>query len=207
MPTVLSALLAALLLAFAPGVAPAQGTAAPEAATGRAPKPLVHATREMAVTANPHATRAAAGMLARGGSAADAAIAALAVLNVVEPQSSGIGGGAFALVHGPEGLAAWDARETAPAAATAALFVEDGAALSWTEARASGHSVGAPGLVRLMGELHARHGRLPWGELFAPAIRLAREGFTVSPRLAGLARKSTRLHSSHVSSGRMPASV
>jgi gamma-glutamyltranspeptidase/glutathione hydrolase len=113
-------------------------------------------------------------------------VAALLVLNVVEPQSSGIGGGAFALVHGPRGLASWDARETAPAAATPELFLSDGEPMRWIDAVPTGRSVGTPGLVRLLDALHARHGRLPWPRLVAPAYRLAREGFPVSPRLAGL---------------------
>lgn len=173
------------LLVLLPGALDAQTRADPEAVGALAPKPLVSAERQMIVTAHPAAGEAGLAMLHRGGSAADAAIAALLVLNVVEPQSSGIGGGAFALVHGPEGLTAWDARETAPMAARADMFLDkDGEPLPFLEAVASGNSVGVPGLVRLMEALHARHGRLPWAELFAPAIRFAREGFAVSPRLA-----------------------
>jgi len=125
--------------------------------------------------------------LRAGGSAADATIAALLVLNVVEPQSSGLGGGAFALVHGPDGLVALDGRETAPAAATPELFLdEEGAPIPWPDAVPTGRAVGVPGLAALLGHLHAAHGRLPWPALVAPADRLAREGFAVSPRLAGL---------------------
>ena len=164
----------------------AQTQADPEAATGFAPKPLVTAKQHMIAAANPHASAAGREMLRAGGSAADATIAALLVLNVVEPQSSGIGGGAFALVHGPEGLTSFDARETAPAGAHPEMFMEDGETLPFWDAVRSGHSIGTPGLVRLMEALHARHGKLRWADLFQPAIKLAREGFPVSPRLAGL---------------------
>ena len=174
------------LLALLALPAAAQSPAEPEAATDREARPAVTAERRMIVAANPHATEAGLAMLRSGGSAADAAVAALAVLNVVEPQSSGIGGGAFALVEGPDGLTSWDARETAPASGTDRLFMERHKPLSWRDARVSGRSTGAPGLVALMARLHAAHGRLPWADLFAPAIRLAREGFHVSPRLAGL---------------------
>lgn len=181
----------ALLALFALATpAAGQSRADPEPATGWQVAPTAQAARQMIVTANPHATEAGLAMLRAGGSAADAAVAALAVLNVVEPQSSGIGGGGFALVHGPGGLTAWDGRETAPATATERLFMERGRPLSWRRARASGLSTGTPGLVALMAGLHARHGRLPWADLFAPAIRLARAGFLVSPRLAGLVERS-----------------
>ena len=167
--------------------AAAQTQADPEGATGLAPKPVVFAERELIVAAHPLAAGAGAHMLASGGSAADAAIAALLVLNVVEPQSSGIGGGAFAVVHDAEtGVTSWDARETAPAGAAPDMFLADGAPMPFMEAVASGHSVGVPGLVRLMAALHGRHGRLPWADLFGPAITLARDGFPVSPRLAGM---------------------
>ena len=177
--------LALSMMALAAG-AQAQTQADPEAGTGFAPKPLVTAERHMIVTANPRASRAADAILARGGSAADAAITALLVLNVVEPQSSGIGGGAFALVQGPDGLTSWDARETAPMAASPEMFMEDGDILPFWDAVRSGHSIGTPGLIALMDALHHRHGRLPWAELFEPAITLSRDGFAVSPRLAGL---------------------
>ncbi|MEL6996726.1 MAG: gamma-glutamyltransferase [Pseudomonadota bacterium] len=140
----------------------------------------------MIVAANPLASQAGAKILRDGGSAADAMIATLLVLNVVEPQSSGIGGGAFALVNGPEGLTSFDARETAPVAATPDLFLENGEPLPFFDAVLSGKSVGVPGLVRLMGVLHEKHGTLPWGRLFDDAIALAENGFPVSPRLAGL---------------------
>ena len=189
-PSALRAVLGAalaLLAAFAP--AAAQTRAEPEAATGRAATPLATAERHMIVAANPHASEAGLAVLRADGSAADAAVAALLVLNVVEPQSSGLGGGAFALVDGPDGLLAWDARETAPAAATPELFLENGRPMPWIEASETGRAVGVPGLVQLLEVLHGRHGRLAWRALFRPAIRLAREGFAVSPRLAGLTRR------------------
>ena len=184
-------LLAALLL-LAPAFA--QTKAEQKNAPGFATKPLVTAHEHMIVAANPLAAQAGDRMMAEGGSAADAAIAALLVLNVVEPQSSGIGGGGFALVHGPDGLTTWDARETAPAGASPDMFMENGEPLPFRTAAASGRAIGVPGLVRLMEVLHTRHGKLPWADLFQPAIRLARDGFEVSPRLAhALARFAGRL--------------
>lgn len=164
--------------------ASAQTRADPETGSGWQPKPLVTAEQSMIVAAHPAASEAGLEMLLEGGSAADAAIAALLVLNVVEPQSSGIGGGAFALVFTDEGLKSFDARETAPMAATADLFFKDGEKMDWLEAVPTGRSVGTPGLLRLMGELHYHHGQLPWARLFHPAIDLAHNGFPVSPRLA-----------------------
>ncbi len=176
---------AALALALAAPLALAQTAADPEAPSGLAPKPLATARTHMIAAAHPAAAEAGRGILRRGGSAADAAIAALLVLNVVEPQSSGIGGGAFALVHSATGVTSWDARETAPAGAAPDMFLgDDGQRLAFLEAVASGRSVGVPGEMRLMEALHARHGKLPWADLFAPAIALARDGFPVSPRLA-----------------------
>ena len=162
----------------------AQTMAEPQDAPGFATKPLVTAQERMIVAASPLAAQAGDRIMAGGGSAADAAIAALLVLNVVEPQSSGIGGGGFALVHGPDGLTTWDARETAPAGATPDMFMENGEVLPFRTAAASGRSIGVPGLVRLMEALHVRHGKLPWADLFQPATLLARDGFEVSPHLA-----------------------
>jgi gamma-glutamyltranspeptidase/glutathione hydrolase len=162
---------------------------APEVATGYARKPLVRASSYVAVTAHPLATRTACQVLAGGGSAADAAVAAQWVLAVVEPQSSGLGGGGFVL-HWDAArrtVTAWDGRETAPAASRP----DD---LRWIDAdervppqpnaRDSGRSVGVPGLVHLLAAIHAEHGRRPWRDLLAPAIALADEGFAVTPRLA-----------------------
>ena len=177
-------LILAFVLALAAPAALAQTRADPEAGAGLAPKAPVTARHHMIVAAHPLAAETGAAILARGGSAADAAIAALLVLNVVEPQSSGIGGGAFALVHSADGVTSLDARETAPAGATPDMFLADGEPMPFREAVVSGRSVGVPGLVRLMEMLHARHGKLAWSELFAPAIGLARDGFEVSPRLS-----------------------
>jgi gamma-glutamyltranspeptidase/glutathione hydrolase len=140
----------------------------------------------MVAAAHPHASQAGLDMLRAGGSALDAAIAAQMVLNLVEPQSSGIGGGAFVL-HWDEAarrVSAYDGRETAPAAARPDRFLQpDGRPLPIGEAINSGRSVGVPGLLRVLHLAHARHGRLPWAWLFEPAIRLAEEGFAVSARL------------------------
>lgn len=160
----------------------------PEAASGRTAHAVVYADRYMASTANPWATRAAVDILARGGSAADAAIAAQMVLNLVEPQSSGIGGGAFIVAFDPRDgrLHSYDGRETAPARAQATRFQHQGHAMDFQGAVNSGRSVGVPGVLRALSLLHDTQGRLPWAEVFKPAIRLAREGFPVSPRLHAL---------------------
>ncbi len=158
----------------------------PEDATGWQLKPSTHARRFMAVTANAYATDAAVEILALGGSAIDAAIAAQLVLNLVEPQSSGIGGGGFLLYFDAmrRRTVAYDGRETAPGSARAERFLSpEGAPLDFYEAVASGKSVGVPGLVALLALAHEQHGRLRWERLFRPAIRLAAEGFQVSPRL------------------------
>uniref|UniRef100_UPI003340F234 gamma-glutamyltransferase n=1 Tax=Castellaniella defragrans TaxID=75697 RepID=UPI003340F234 len=160
----------------------------PEAASGRTARTAAYAEHYMASTANPWATRAAVDILARGGSAADAAVAAQMVLNLVEPQSSGIGGGAFIVAFDPrEGqVRSYDGRETAPASAQATRFMRDGQALDFQAAVNSGQSVGVPGVLRALRLLHDAQGRLPWADLFEPAIRLARAGFPVSPRLHAL---------------------
>ena len=168
---------------------PAQAQPAPGGASGRVERLPVAAHRFIAVTANPHATDAAYAILKRGGSAVDAAIAAQLVLGLVEPQSSGIGGGAFMLVHDARRsrLVAYDGRETTPAAATPGRFLNaDGTPMTFPDAVASGLSVGVPGVLRMLELAHRRHGRLAWAELFAPAIALADGGFRVSPRLAAL---------------------
>jgi gamma-glutamyltranspeptidase/glutathione hydrolase len=159
---------------------------APEAGSGRQEKQAVHARRHMIATANPYASQAGLEVLRAGGSALDAAIAAQLVLNLVEPQSSGIGGGAFLLYwDGAERrISAYDGRETAPAAARPERFLgADGKPIPFAAAVGSGRSVGVPGLLRMLELAHARHGKLAWARLFEPAIRLATEGFPVSPRL------------------------
>ena len=138
--------------------------------------------------ANPLAVEAGMAVLRRGGSAVDAAVAIQAVLGLVEPQSSGLGGGAFVMVYdaATRVVTAYDGRETAPAAATPELFYENGAPLSVPDAILSGRSTGAPGAVAALAMAQAEHGTLPWAELFGDAERLARDGFVVSPRLAGM---------------------
>ncbi|WP_116472888.1 gamma-glutamyltransferase [Zobellella maritima] len=162
---------------------------APEAATGYKANPLVRAKTSMVVSANPYASRAGLAILADGGSAVDAMIAVQAVLTLVEPQSSGIGGGAF-LVHWhaeQQQLTTLDGRENAPLAAGPDLFLnEHGQPLSFFDAVVGGRSVGTPGTVRLLWEAHQRFGTLPWRQLFMPAIELALRGFEVSPRLSRL---------------------
>ncbi|MGI9296844.1 MAG: gamma-glutamyltransferase [Gammaproteobacteria bacterium] len=144
------------------------------------------AEKMMIAAANPHAAAAGLEILKRGGSAADAAIAAQMVLNVVEPQSSGIGGGAFMLYWhaADESLHTFDGRETAPAAADENLFAPGGEKMKWRDAVVGGRAVGAPGLLAMLETAHRKHGRLPWAELFAPAIQIAENGFAVSPRLS-----------------------
>lgn len=141
----------------------------------------------MVATADPAASQAALAMLRKGGSAVDAAVAAQAVLGLVEPQSSGIGGGAF-LLHWDgvtHKLTALEGRETAPKAARGDLFLDkDGRPLGFFAAALSGRSVGVPGVLRVLELAHRRQGRLPWDELFQPAIDLAENGFAVPPRLA-----------------------
>jgi gamma-glutamyltranspeptidase/glutathione hydrolase len=127
-------------------------------------------------------------MLRQGGSAIDAAIAAQLVLGLVEPQSSGLGGGAFILNWDQKAkeLAAYDGRETAPQSAKPDRFLKDGQPIKFETAVKSGLSIGTPGLVKLLEDTHKRHGKLAWAKLFEPAIRLAEEGFKVSPRLSFL---------------------
>ncbi len=162
---------------------------APEIATGYRSLVAAHARSFMAVTANPVATRTACDVLARGGSAVDAAIAAQMVLNLVEPQSSGIGGGAFLLHFDPAtgAIDVYDGRETAPAAATPDYLrwiSEDDRTTPQPSARASGRSIGTPGTLHVLDHAHREHGMIPWAELFEPAIRIAEEGFRISPRMA-----------------------
>jgi len=141
----------------------------------------------MVSAANPHAVDAAVEMLQQGGHAVDAAIAAHMVLGLVEPQSSGIGGGGFMLVFERSGkaLTFHDGREAAPAGARVDMFMRDGVVMDFFESWQSGIAVGVPGAVAMYKSAHEQHGKLAWEELFQPAIRLAESGFAVSPRLAG----------------------
>ena len=145
-------------------------------------------------TANPHATEAGAAVLARGGTAVDAAIAVQAVLGLVEPQSSGFGGGAFMLYYDPASgdLTSYDGRETAPASASPEMFLNaDGTPVNFYDAITGGRAVGVPGVLAMLVQAHEHHGTLPLGELLAPAQALARDGFAISPRMAGPAARMT----------------
>ena len=147
------------------------------------PLSVAQAAGGMAVSADPRASAAGQEMLRKGGSATDAAMAMMLALTVVEPESSGIGGGGFLLHHdGKTGLIdSIDGRETAPASATSALFLDaQGKPLPYPAAFPGGKSVGIPGNVALMAKSHGRWGRLPWADLFQPAIRLAEEGYAVN---------------------------
>lgn len=138
----------------------------------------------MVSAADKRAAQAGARTLREGGNALDAGFAVLLALNVVEPQSSGIGGGGFLVLDTGNGLpTTYDGRETAPAAATPDLFMKDGQPLSFVDAWPGGKSTGVPGNVAMMALAHKEHGRLPWAQLFQPAIDLARDGFEVTPRL------------------------
>ena len=158
----------------------------PEGASGIAKKTTVRASKHMVAAAHPLASDAGRDILRRGGSAVDAAIATQLVLNLVEPQSSGIGGGAF-LLHwdaAAKALVTYDGREKAPAAAKPDRFLnKDGSPMRFPSAVFSGRSVGVPGLVSMLAHAHERHGKLPWADLFRPAIDLARNGFSVGRRL------------------------
>jgi len=171
---------------LAAGCTTARQAAAPPALPSAQPpaQPAVSFDRGMVSAADPRAAEAGAEMLRAGGSATDAALATLLALNVVEPQSSGIGGGGFLVVDDGKGnLETIDGRETAPRAARPDWFEMNGQYLSVPQAIPGGRSVGVPGNVALMALAHRRHGKLAWRRLFQPAIRLARDGFTVSPRL------------------------
>lgn len=187
------------LLFLATLLASAQALDQPEAATTRSAKPpgLVAPAQRFAVTAaNPLAAQAGLEVLRAGGSAMDAAIAVQLVLGLVEPQSSGIAGGAFLLHWDGREVQALDGREAAPAAATPALFLKpDGKPLAMRDAVLSGLSTGTPGVLAMLAEGHRRHGRLPWARLFEPAIRLAEQGFAISPRLFELLSGEAALRS------------
>jgi gamma-glutamyltranspeptidase/glutathione hydrolase len=167
---------AALLVSAAPiqAAAPADSETGPSTSLGTG----------MVSAADPRAADAGAQMLRQGGNAIDAAIATLLALNVVEPQSSGIGGGGY-MVFSERGAApvTYDGRETAPAAATGDLFMVDGKPMEFSDAQPGGKSVGVPGNLRMIALAHKQHGKLEWAKLFEPAIRLARDGFKVGERL------------------------
>lgn len=168
---------------------------APEIATGVSAVDSVRGTSMMAVTAHPEATKAAYEILKRGGTAIDAAITAQLVLGLVEPQSSGIGGGAFALYFDAEHrqVFSFDGREVAPQTAGEYLFVdEDGKAMNFYDAAIGGRAVGVPGVPRMMEMMHNMYGDLSWRELFSPAIQLAEQGVKVTPRLSKMLESNKR---------------
>ncbi|HEV7437564.1 MAG TPA: gamma-glutamyltransferase family protein, partial [Pseudorhizobium sp.] len=183
--TVLSLLLMAdLLSAQQPS-----DSLAPERATRTATAQRVEAERFMVAAANPLSAQAGQTVLAKGGNAIDAMVAVQTVLGLVEPQSSGLGGGAFLVYYDASSgkITTFDGRETAPTEATPKLFLDDqGQPLKFMDAVVGGRSVGTPGTVKLMHEVHSRLGRSEWSGLLDPAIKLASDGFEVSPRLASL---------------------
>ncbi|MFC0410496.1 gamma-glutamyltransferase [Roseomonas elaeocarpi] len=189
-PTLL--LLAALLLPLPPALAqgpvaaPVAPPVAPPATAGAA-RPRAGQGEAIVAAAHPMAAEAGMAMIRAGGSAVDAAVAIQAMLALVEPQSSGLGGGAVMLSWDSRSrqVVAWDGRETAPAAADETLFLRDGQPIPFTDAVLSGRSVGVPGAVAMLEAAHKESGRLPWAKLFEPAIKAARDGFKVSARLAG----------------------
>ena len=198
----LAAVAAVLCAACATSTAPQRFDYAipqlPEGASGYTEKPGWSAQKFMVAAANPLATDAGYQVLKAGGSALDAAIAVQMVLSLVEPQSSGIGGGAFLLHWDGKAIAAWDGRETAPAAADEKLFLmadgpNAGKPMPFREAVAGGRAVGVPGVVRMLEAAHKEQGQLPWAALLQPAIALAEQGFRLSPRLHTQLKAETAL--------------
>jgi gamma-glutamyltranspeptidase/glutathione hydrolase len=168
------------------GTLSAQERDQPEGPSGFTPRRAATAVKHMAAAAHPSAAEAGREILRQGGSAVDAAIAMQMVLTLVEPQSSGIGGGGFLVLYDAsrKQIITYDGRETAPAAATPDMFLDaNGQPLPFSAASIGGHAVGTPGLLRMLEMAHRDHGRLPWARLFEPAMRLAESGFTVTPRL------------------------
>ncbi|MDB2331636.1 gamma-glutamyltransferase, partial [Alteromonas sp.] len=160
----------------------------PEAATGYSEKKAFEAKEYMVVAANPYASWAGKQIIEKGGSAIDAAVAVQSMLSLVEPQSSGIGGGAFILYwdNVNKVLHTFDGREMAPAAVNAHWFIEGNKPMRWIDAVVGGKSVGVPGAIAALEQAHSEFGTLPWSELFDDTIDTASNGFRVSPRLAKL---------------------
>nr|WP_320136304.1 gamma-glutamyltransferase [uncultured Amphritea sp.] len=159
---------------------------APESATGTLQQKVITAQQQMVVTAHPLATQAGYNVLQQGGSAVDAAVAVQAMLTLVEPQSSGIGGGAFMLYwdNSTQRLTAFDGRETAPATADENLFLtEEGTPMNWWDAMVGGRSVGTPGVLAMLEFSHKQYGKKPWTSLFSEAIKTSESGFSVGARL------------------------
>lgn len=187
--TIIRAVLPVFALVLLTGPGAAQAPVQPEGATGYNPQESAKGTSFMVSTANPLATQVGYDILARGGTAADAGVAVQLVLGLVEPQSSGLGGGGFALYYDAKTkkLSTLDGRETAPSTAGKHLFRgNDGKPMKFHDAAVGGRSIGVPGTPALLHKLHEWYGKLPWRDLFSPAITLAETGFEVSPRLAAL---------------------
>ena len=173
----------------------AADSVAPEQSSGLETKQLVKAKDWMVTAANPLATQAGANILKQGGNAIDAMITTQLMLGLVEPQSSGIGGGAFLVYWDAKQkkLTTYDGRETAPLAATPQLFQDEhGQPMQFYDAVVGGRSVGTPGVVKLMWETHQKYGKLKWEQLFEPVIQVAKKGFAISPRLATLISKDAK---------------
>lgn len=184
---------AALLLACS-SPPPAVPVQQPEGASGWTPKPGWLTQHFAVAAAHPLAVEGGYQILKAGGNALDAAIATQLVLSLVEPQSSGIGGGAFLMHWDGRALAAWDGRETAPAAVDERLFLKpDGSAMRMGEAVVGGRAVGTPGVLRMLEAAHRQHGRLPWARLFEPAIALSEQGFPMGARMHTLLSGPTAL--------------
>ena len=167
----------------------ASDTTAPEKASAVTSAKRVETKRYMVAAANPLAAEAGRAVIEKGGSAADALVAVQTVLGLVEPQSSGLGGGAFLVYYdaASQKLTTFDGRETAPMEATPKLFLDDqGQPLKFMAAVVGGRSVGTPGTVRLLETVHRKYGKANWAGLFTAAERLATDGFEVSPRLGTL---------------------
>ena len=186
-----------VLVLLLPWLAACGSTGAPPAADPQA------APRFMISAANPLAAKAGRDVLAAGGSAVDAAVAVQMVLTLVEPQSSGIGGGAFMLHYDAEtgAVTSYDGRETAPRSARPGMFLKDGKPMRFLDAAAGGTSVGVPGVLRMLERAQANHGKMSWRQLFQPAIDLANHGFAMSPRLARLLARETRLRETPAARG------
>ena len=179
------ALLLPLLLFFNVTAQAVEEDVAPEITTGRQVAAQSSFEKSIIVTAHPLATQAGYKILQQGGTAADAAVAVQAMLTLVEPQSSGIGGGAFMLYWDQQAqrLKAFDGRETAPMASDHQLFYKNGEPMRWIDALVGGRSVGTPGVLKLLETVHQQKGKLAWGDLFTDAINQSNSGFIVSPRL------------------------
>ncbi|MGY8870421.1 MAG: gamma-glutamyltransferase [Pseudomonadales bacterium] len=184
------AILISAALVSTPALATSQvaDSVAPEVASGTSTKTSVSAKDYMVAAANPLAAKAGYEVLKAGGSAADALVAVQVMLGLVEPQSSGLGGGAFLVYYDAKTkqVTTFDGRETAPLAATPELFQNaDGSTMKFYDAVVGGRSVGTPGTVKLLESVHKRYGKQSWESLLKPAISQAQQGFIVSPRLAG----------------------